>query len=74
MQINVHNFTLTTGYTATIQITGTDESMMDYPDAVYKALAETEALDLTGFEWNTAAINPDEQTTPNTIKVLLNKA
>lgn len=55
MQITIHNFTLTTNHTATIQITGTDESLHNLPESVFKALGENEALDLTGFEWNTAA-------------------
>jgi hypothetical protein len=72
MQINVHSFTLTTSYTATIKITGSDASLHNLPESVFKALGENEALDLTGFEWNTAAAVADEETT--TITLHLNKA
>ncbi|ASR83932.1 hypothetical protein SEA_SHROOMS_52 [Arthrobacter phage Shrooms] len=52
MQINIHEFTLTTKYTATIKITGSDASIKNYPKKVLYTMASVEALDLTGFEWN----------------------
>ena len=55
MQINVHNFTLTTGYTATIMVTSDGAAFKELPHSVINALAAAEALDLTGFEWQVAA-------------------
>lgn len=55
MQINVHNFTLTTGYTATITITSDGAAFHELPHTVINALATAEALELTGFEWQAAA-------------------
>ncbi len=70
MQINIHNFTLTTARTATITITGSDETLNEYPEAVFKVMATVEALDLTGYEWEmSAAVAPQ----PGTVVVHLNK-
>ncbi|ALY10220.1 hypothetical protein SALGADO_54 [Arthrobacter phage Salgado] len=54
MQINIHEFTLTTKNTATIKIKGSDESIQNYPKKVLYTMASLEALDLTGWEWNCA--------------------
>ena len=51
MQINVHEFTLISSEAATIKITGSDPSIHQYPTAVFRALAVTEAKDLTGADW-----------------------
>jgi hypothetical protein len=72
MQINVHNFTLTTTATATIQITASDDTIHNYPDAVFRALAAVEALDLTGYEWEVAAVAGKGGLTPE-VTVYLNK-
>lgn len=51
MQINVHNFTLTTAATAHITVTSDGAAFHELPATVINALATAEALDLTGFEW-----------------------
>jgi hypothetical protein len=76
MLINVHNFTLTTNYTATIIVQSDSSTLHELPTTVIFALATAEALDLTGFEWNAAAMEAAPITVPGhtgyTIK--MNKA
>ncbi len=76
MQINVHNFTLTTGYTATITVQADSTTLHELPTTVIFALAEAEALELTGFEWNTAAMEAAPMTVPGQVgyTVKMNKA
>lgn len=76
MQINVHNFTLTTGYTATIIVQADTSAIHELPTTVIFKLAEAAALDMTGFEWNTAAMESATFTTPGIVgyTVKLNKA
>lgn len=51
--ITIHEFTLTTARTATVKVTG--DNVTEYPKAVHRALAQAEALDCTGFEWEMAS-------------------
>ncbi|ASR84142.1 hypothetical protein SEA_WHEELBITE_51 [Arthrobacter phage Wheelbite] len=71
MQINIHELTLTTKYTATIKINGSDDSIKNYPKAVLYTMATVEALDITGFEWEGAEAS---WTGTNQWTVFLNKA
>ncbi|ATW59928.1 hypothetical protein SEA_WALTZ_51 [Arthrobacter phage Waltz] len=71
MQINIHNFTLTTGHTATIMVTASDESIKHYPKTVLKTLATVEALDLTGYEWEATEV---ERFNSENYMVYMNKA
>lgn len=71
MQINIHNFTLTTGATATITITATDDSFRKYPVQTFRTMAAIEAEDLTGKEWTPTAV---VSTDPLNVTVYLNKA
>ncbi len=76
MQINVHNFTLTTTATATITVQSDSRTIHELPTTVIFALATTEALDLTGFEWNAAAMEATPVMVPGHVgyAVKLNKA
>jgi hypothetical protein len=78
MQINVHNFTLTTGTTATITVQADSKVIAGLPKTVINTLATEEALDLTGFEWQAATAAYEEATAPNgeplyTFNVKLNR-
>lgn len=73
MQITVHEFTLTTNHTATIKITADRENLLTFPNAVLRELAEAEALELTGFEWDMAAAAPVQGAPAPTMLVKLNK-
>lgn len=75
--ITIHEFTLTGtdeyGTTkATIKITG--DSVTEYPRAVHRALAEAEALDCTGFEWDMASAEILTDAPAPTVLVKLNKS
>lgn len=64
MQINVHNFTLTTAATATITVQADSGVINELPRTVLNKLAEAEALNLTGFEWQAVAYSYEETTAP----------
>lgn len=70
MQINIHNFTLTTSATATMMITATDESFKKYPVTFLKAMAVIEAEDMTGQRWEATAVISTDATN---VKVFMNK-
>lgn len=61
MQITVHEFTLTGQRTAAIKVTADTHGIHHLPNAVIMELAQAEALELTGFEWEAAvpAAAPD---------------
>lgn len=61
MQINVHNFTLTTSATATITVQADSGVINELPRTVLNTLAEAEALNLTGFEWQAVAYTYEEK-------------
>lgn len=65
MQINVHNLTLTTSATATITVQADSGVINELPRTVLNKLAEAEALDMTGFEWQAVNYTYEETTAPN---------
>lgn len=74
MQINVHNFTLTAPGKATITVQSDSTTIHDLPIDLIKTLGTTEALDLTGFDWEVKSYNTtdDAEATRYTYNLKLN--